>query len=246
VRHHIGALARLAQTLRMRPDRGEVAAALGRVDMETFLHRLAHQESSGQISTDARVRARCEVRAVLARIRAMGLSRPGGLAAGLGEDFTLGVTDIPCEPEPAECGRDLPAQVIRAICEHLPELTSPEMRTAIEVAINTGRRREEIAALAFDCLARDDDGLAVLVYDNHKGQAARGAPADQRAHRRVDRHPAAACPRPLPPHPARRPETAAIRPTKPGRREGDHRVQPGLPPPHLDQPDPRPPHQRRR
>jgi integrase len=104
----------------------------------------------------------------------MGLSRPGGLAAGLGEDFTLGVTDIPREPEPAECGRDLPAQVMRAICEHLPELTSPEMRTAIEVAIDTGRRPEEIAALAFDCLACDDDGLAVLVYDNHKRPSGSG------------------------------------------------------------------------
>ena len=42
------------------------------------------------------------------------------------------------------------------------------MRAAVELAIDTGRRPEEICELAFDCLARDDDGLPVLVYDNHK------------------------------------------------------------------------------
>ncbi|MBN9618465.1 MAG: site-specific integrase [Actinobacteria bacterium] len=47
-------------------------------------------------------------------------------------------------------------------------LTSPEVRTAVELAIDTGRRPEEICDLDFDCLARDEDGLPVLVYDNHK------------------------------------------------------------------------------
>ena len=42
------------------------------------------------------------------------------------------------------------------------------MRTAVELAIDTGRRPEEICALDFDCLTRDDDGLPVLIYDNHK------------------------------------------------------------------------------
>ena len=55
--------------------------------MEAFLHRLAYLESVGQISGDARIRACREVRHVLTRIRAMGLTRPGGIAAGLGEDF---------------------------------------------------------------------------------------------------------------------------------------------------------------
>jgi hypothetical protein len=47
-------------------------------------------------------------------------------------------------------------------------MTSPQMRTAVELAIDTGRRPEEICALDFDCLTRDDDGLPVLIYDNHK------------------------------------------------------------------------------
>jgi integrase len=168
VRHHIGALTRLSQSLRMRPDRGEFPAALGRTDMETFLHRLAFLESAGTISTDARIRACREVRAVLTRTRTAGLTRPGSVAAGLGEDFILGAADIPAEPEPADTGRDLPPEIMRAICTHLDKLTSPVMRSAVELAIDTGRRPEEICDLAFDCLVRDDDELAVLVYDNHK------------------------------------------------------------------------------
>ncbi len=168
VRHHIGALARLSESLRMRPDRGEHPTALGRADMEAFLHRLAFLESTGQLSTDGRIRAVREVRAVLTRVRAAGLTRPGGVAGGLGEDFTLGVADVPDEPEPAETGRDLPAEIMRQLCGQLDTLTSPVMRTAIELIIDTGRRPEEICDLALDCMSRDEDGSAVLVYDNHK------------------------------------------------------------------------------
>ncbi|MBA2438259.1 MAG: site-specific integrase [Acidimicrobiia bacterium] len=57
---------------------------------------------------------------------------------------------------------------MRQLCAQLPDVRSPEMRTAIEIAIDTGRRPEELCSLAFDCLARDEDGLPVLVYDNHK------------------------------------------------------------------------------
>ena len=42
IRHHVGCLVRLSESLRMRPDRGEHPAALGRADMEAFLHRLAY------------------------------------------------------------------------------------------------------------------------------------------------------------------------------------------------------------
>jgi integrase len=168
VRHHIGCLARLSESLRMREDRGEHPALLGRADMEAFLHRLAYLESVGQISGDARIRACREVRAVLTRVRAMGLTRPGGIAAGLGEDFAIGQPDVPAEPEPGEPNRDLPPEIMQQLCAHLDDLTSPQMRTAVELAIDTGRRPEEICALDFDCLTRDDDGLPVLIYDNHK------------------------------------------------------------------------------
>lgn len=65
VRHHIGALALLSEALRMRPDRAAVPAGLGRADMEAFLHRLAFLESTGRLSTDARIRTIREVRVVL-------------------------------------------------------------------------------------------------------------------------------------------------------------------------------------
>ncbi len=168
VRHHLGCVARLSESLRMRPDRGEVPTALGRRDMEAFLNRLAYLQSAGQISADARIRACREVRKVLATARAMGLTRPGGPAGGLGEDFALSIADVPDQPEPPEPGRDLPPEIMRRLCAQLDDLGSPVMRCAIELAIDTGRRPEELCMLAWDCLSRDDDGLAVLVYDNLK------------------------------------------------------------------------------
>ena len=168
VRHHLGCVARLSASLRMRPDRGEVPAALDRPAMEAFLNRLAYLQGAGQISADARIRACREVRSVLTTARAMGLTRPGGPAAGLGEDFTIAVSDVPHKPEPAEPGRDLPVEIMRQLCSHLDDVRSPVMRCAIELAIDTGRRPEELCTLNVDCLSRDDDGAAVLVYDNHK------------------------------------------------------------------------------
>lgn len=168
VRHHVNALVRLSETLRIRPDQGLFPAALGQADIETFLNRLAYLAATGQLSTDARLRTVREVRQVLSTVRALGLTRPGTLAAGLGDDFTIGADDVPAEPEPAESGRNLPPEIMRQICSHLDRLTSAPMRTGIELAIDTGRRPEEIATLAFDCLARDADESAVLVFDNHK------------------------------------------------------------------------------
>ncbi len=168
VRHHIGCLERLSQLLRLRADHGEIPAALSRTDIDMFLNRLAFLEAAGEISSDARIRACREIRSVLTRIRAMGLTRPGAVAGGLGDDFAIHTADIPVKVEPAEPGRDLPAEIMRQICAHLDLLTSTTMRAGIELAIDTGRRPEEICDLPFDCLTRDHDGLAVLVYDNHK------------------------------------------------------------------------------
>lgn len=168
VRHHLGCVARLSESLRMRPDRGEIPAALDRRDMEAFLNRLAYLQTAGQISLDARIRACREVRKVLTTARAMGLTRPGGPAGGLGEDFAISTADVPDKPESPEPGRDLPPEIMRQLCAQLDDLASPVMRTAIELAIDTGRRPEELCTLGVDCLARDNDGLPVLVYDNHK------------------------------------------------------------------------------
>ena len=145
VRHHVNCLALLSGSLRLRPDRGERPGALERADIETFLNRLAYLASAGRISNDARTRAVREVRAVLTRARAMGLTRPGQVAAGLGEDFAVHRDDVPEEPEPATAGRDLPREVMSQLCGHLGAISSPEMRCGIELAIDTGRRPGEIA-----------------------------------------------------------------------------------------------------
>ncbi len=60
------------------------------------------------------------------------------MVCGLGEDFTLGVADVPDESEPAATGRNLPAEIMRQVCGQLDTLTSPVMRTAIELIIDTG------------------------------------------------------------------------------------------------------------
>jgi integrase len=99
----------------------------------------------------------------------MGMTRPGGHFHGLPDDFALGPEDVPDQPDDPEAGRDLPVEVMRTLCQHLYLLdTSPEVRVAVELIIDTGRRPDEIARLDYDCLDRDTDGNPVLIYDNHK------------------------------------------------------------------------------
>jgi integrase len=174
----VGAVARLSSTLRAsRADHGEDPAALGRPDIEAFLHRLAFLAAGGQLSAYGRVKTCQDTGRVLAEVRALGLTRPGGPASGLAEDFTLTAGDVPAKADPGEPGRDVPAEVMRQICCHLPELehavSSRETRVAVELLMDTGRRPAEICALEWDCLARAADGTPVLVYDNAKAHRLR-------------------------------------------------------------------------
>lgn len=168
VRHHIGSITRFSESLRMRPDGGQLPAALSRSDIEAFLNRLKYQHSLGQISLDARVRACREVRSILSRIRAMGLTRPGGPAPNLAQDMAIYREDIPEQPEKPEPARDIPTEIMAQLCVRLSDIASVGIRCGIELAIDTGRRPEEICGLSFSCLVRDQDGLGVLIYDNHK------------------------------------------------------------------------------
>src|SRR5680860_319928 len=68
VRHHLGCVARLSQSLRMRPDSGEVPAALGRRDMEAFLHRLAYQQEPAEPGRDLPVEIMRQVCAHVAEL----------------------------------------------------------------------------------------------------------------------------------------------------------------------------------
>jgi integrase len=168
VREKISAAARLSESLRCRDDRGDDPAVLGRTDAEAFLNRLGYLESEGRISRYQRNVLCRGARFVLTGIRALGLTRPGQPAAGLPGDFAVGASDIPADPVRGEPGRDLPAGVMNQLCAGLDALEPAEVRTAIAIAIDTGRRPEDILALPLDCLDRDPDGAPVLVYDNIK------------------------------------------------------------------------------
>ncbi|MGH3370525.1 MAG: tyrosine-type recombinase/integrase, partial [Nocardioidaceae bacterium] len=164
----VNSLARLSESLRVRDDYGQTPDLLGRPDIEAFLNRLGYLESTQTISRYQRNVICRDVRAVLSGIRALGLTRPLRVAAGLPGDFTVGRDDIPAEPQRGEPGRDLPAEIMAVLCANLDSLQPVEVRTAAQIGIDTGRRPEEILTLPIDCLQRDKDGGAVLVYDNAK------------------------------------------------------------------------------
>jgi integrase len=171
VQSYVNSIARLSESLRARPDGGQVPAALGRADIENFLNRLAFQQSAGQISLRLRERICRDLRQVFEHVRALGVTRPGQVAGGLSDDFALLAGDVPHPPQPGEPSRDLPAEIIAQLCEHLDGLeaiSSRRMRVAVGLLMDTGRRPEEVCTLGYGCLDHDSDGAPVLVYDNHK------------------------------------------------------------------------------
>lgn len=99
---------------------------------------------------------------------ALGLTRPGSLAAGLAGDFAVERGDIPADAERREPGRDLPPEIMATLCANLDTLEPAEVKTATQLGIDAGRRPEDILGLPLDCLDRDKDGAAVLIYDNIK------------------------------------------------------------------------------
>jgi integrase len=173
LRHYLTSLALLSESLHAaRDDHGDDPALLSRADIESFVHRLAFLASKERISADARTRTCREIRHLLRQFRALGLTRRGGAAAGLPDDFAVRDSDIPLKPDEPEAGRDLPPEIMRQLCGHLPALedvSCREIRVAAELIIDTGRRPDEICALEWDCLEYDEPGhLPVLVYFNHK------------------------------------------------------------------------------
>jgi integrase len=172
VQTRVNAIARLSESLRLqRDDNGDNPAMLSRSDIEAFCNRLAYLQKRDDITSHARATTTRDVRRVLARMRTLSLTRPGEPLHGLPDDFALAQSDVPDEPEDDEAGKDLPDEVMRQLCTHLPELenaTSREIRVAVELMIETGRRPDEICKLDLECLDRDSDGKPVLVYDNRK------------------------------------------------------------------------------
>ncbi len=174
----ISSLAELDASLRLqRDEHGGDPAMLGRRDIVAFAGRLAFLQQSGTISLNRRIDILRHTRTVLACARLAGLTRPGGPAAGLPDDFGLLKEDVPRKDRGDTPGRALPAEVMRQLCDGLPrvaEITAcEEVRVAIELLMDTGRRPEEACDLPWDCLATERDGKYVLVYDNIKCQRRR-------------------------------------------------------------------------
>jgi integrase len=172
---HIDSLVLLSESLRARRgrDHGDEPAALGRKDIDAFLNRLGHLQRRGTISNHRKTISGRDIRKILNKLRGLGLTRPGAVMGGLPGDFTIRPEDLPPAPERPEPGRDLPPEVMRQLCEHLPlieQRSAREFRVATELLIDTGRRPDEICELAWDCLTHDSDGQPVLVYDNYKEQ----------------------------------------------------------------------------
>jgi integrase len=144
------------------------------------LNRLGYLESAGTISRYRRYHLCRRARILLDGIRFLCLDRAGQPAGGLPGDVVITVSDLPARAEPGEPGRDLPPEIMQVLCTALDGVGPGEFRTAVQITIDTGRRPEEIVSLPLDCLTRDRDGKAVLVYDNRKaGRERRRLPVSE-------------------------------------------------------------------
>ncbi|MEI5526104.1 hypothetical protein WB401_24755 [Streptomyces brasiliscabiei] len=166
---------------------------LGRVDITAFLGRLSFLNERGDIFDCTQYMTVRDTRRVLTRLRTLGRAKPGQPLHGLADDFALRQEDIPDDPEDSEAGRDLPAEVMRQLCANLDALetvSSTDVRTAIELLIDTGRRPNAICKLPWQCLDRESDGSPVLVYDNTKNlRHARRLPIPGRQAQALPHHP---------------------------------------------------------
>lgn len=167
-------LRHLSQSLvRSREDDGLNPAALGRRDIEAFTQYMAHLEHTGEISPLRRQTACRFTARFLREIRDLGLTRPGETLADLPDDFALRRHDMPPPLTDEAEGRALPREILAQICERLPTLDQirdggDDMRNAIELLIDTGRRPDEIGSLPWDCLETDEHGKSVLIYTDFK------------------------------------------------------------------------------
>ena len=98
----INAMIKLLDSLHdQRPDHGLILTDLGRQDILAFRHRVAFLAEDGRISRHHEVIICREVRRVLIRMRALGLTGAGQPLHGLPPDFTLDIADLPMSPRTA-------------------------------------------------------------------------------------------------------------------------------------------------
>ena len=187
-RDTINALAALSESLRLsRDDGGDDPGALGRDDIVAFTNRLAHQQRTGQMTFRTRLRLTRRVFRLFNDVHVLGMTGAGQPAAGLPAAFALRRGDIPKDPDREPRPRSLPPAVLKVIAANLDVLEErcgvPERRIT-ELLIDTGRRPDEICALAWDCLERDAVRRPGADLHRRQEQPARPAAAGQRGHRR--------------------------------------------------------------
>ena len=172
LRDHVNSIGVLGDSLRLhRADTGMHPAVLGRADIVAFLNRLKHQESTGLISGYRRRKIAQHAALVLRECRAMGLTRPDRPMAGLDPEFAFRRNDLPPVPKDDGPGRALPDSVLAALISALDRLQAAagrDVRVAVQLLIDTGRRPAEICLLPWDCLDQDRDGKYALIYTDFK------------------------------------------------------------------------------
>lgn len=172
VRDHVNSIGVLGNSLRLqRPDEGMNPAALGRADIVAFLNRLKHQESTGDVSAYQRRKTAQHAALVLRECRALGLTRPSRPMAGLSDEFAFRRNDLPPVPKDDGPGRALPDTVLAALISALDRLEAAagrDVRIAVRLLMDTGRRPAEICRLPWDCLDQDRDGKYALIYTDFK------------------------------------------------------------------------------
>lgn len=172
----VAAVVTLSESLRLgRDDRGVVPAMLGRSDIQRLVDRLAYQERTETLTARLHHTRSSYLRVFLREIRSLGLTEPGGPAAGLPYDVTLGREDIPAEPQRDAPGRALPDWVLAVINNNLAvleRLGGINLRRVVELLIDTGRRPIEVCRLPLACLERDAASKPILVYADFKNNRA--------------------------------------------------------------------------
>ena len=173
-----------SEHLATRPDHGDHARALTRVDMAAFLARLATMERAGELSALSRTRAVEDLARFLRDCREQGLTGPDGPMAGLAEEVAIRRHDRPRRSKRADdddTGAALPAVVVAQLLSddslgRLERSFGASARRLVELLAGVGRRPDEVCSLRWDCVDHDEttgaDGrlrrLPVLVYDMPK------------------------------------------------------------------------------
>jgi integrase len=171
---------RLAQHLH-RVTPAATPAWLNQTARERYLAELKLDEAAGRLSPYSRHRVVLLFRQFVHDANTMGLCDRGQPLAGMAPSFNVGPDEVPSRQSAGdpddEVGRGLPEVIIAQLLAPANlELLGPMWQRLVRLAIDTGRRPDELCRLRFHCLdedlAVDADGNQqrhpVLVHDQPK------------------------------------------------------------------------------